>query len=300
MSSSRKAPRALLNKHGLAPSKKRGQNFLVNPDTARRIVAVGNYSRSERVVEVGVGLGALTTELAKQVEQVIGVEIDRGLIRYHEEEQDLPANVLLLHADILKISFEELSQHAGHPFKIIANLPYSISNPFLFKLIENRNLLSQVIVMLQKEVSDRLTAPVGSKTYGIPSVLLNSFASIQKHLLVKPAEFHPRPKIDSEVIEIVFTKRVISFSSDNLRFIVRTAFNNRRKTILNNLNNPSLFHRFPELEKTQIKAFARSILSESDIDPSLRAESLTSRQFEALTIAYENLLSDYTAVTNAD
>ena len=257
MSSASKAPKALLDKYGLAPSKKRGQNFLVNPNTARRIVAVGNYSGSERVVEVGVGLGALTTELAKQVEQVIGVEIDRGLIRYHEEEQDLPENVLLLHADILKISFEQLVQHTGQPYKIIANLPYTISNQFIFKLIENRNLLSQVIVMLQNEVSERLTAPVGSKSYGIPTVLLNSFASLKKHMLVKPSEFHPRPKIDSEVIEIVFIQRAITFSPDNLRFIVRTAFGNRRKTILNNLNNPSLFHRLPELNKTQIKTFAR-------------------------------------------
>jgi len=286
-------PRLTLTRHGLAPSKKRGQNFLVNPHTAKRIVSFGNYNDSECVVEVGVGLGALTIELASQVQKVIGVELDSGIIRYHETENDLPDNVLLIHEDILKIDFALLAEHTNIPFKIIANLPYSISNPFIFKLLENKHYLSSVIVMLQKEVSDRLTAMPGTKAYGIPTILLGSFARVTKHMLVKPVEFHPRPKIDSEVIEIEFLQRTIDYSMANYHRIVRSSFSNRRKTIQNNLNNPSLFPSISPKDRTLIKKSVLQILSDSMIDPQIRAERLTIKQFEELTAVYERFLASY-------
>jgi len=283
-------PKSSLIRHGLAPSKKRGQNFLINQGTARRIVAIGDYSASEKIVEVGVGLGALTVELATRVDTVIGVEIDSGIIRYHETEKSLPHNVKLLHEDILRLDFSKLAERAGTPFKIIANLPYSISNPFIFKLIENRNYVSRVIVMLQKEVSDRLSAVPGTKAYGIPTILLGSFARVKKHMIVKPAEFHPRPKIDSEVIEIIFSKREIDFSTHHHQRIVRASFTNRRKTILNNLNNPSLFPFIPADHGESIKPSVLKILADCAIDPQIRAERLTIDQFESLTKAYEALI----------
>lgn len=286
-------PRISLNKHGLAPSKKRGQNFLVNPQTAQRIVAIGNYHKNECVVEVGVGLGALTAQLAALTKQVIGIEIDRGIIRYHEEEHDLPDNVQLIHDDILKTDFTFLGKQAGKPFKIIANLPYSISNPFIFKLVENKSFVSQVIVMLQKEVSDRLTAEPGTKAYGIPTVLLGSFATIKKHLLLKPSEFHPRPKIDSEVIEIQFNHREISCSLSCYQKVVRTAFNNRRKTLLNNLINPSLFSSPPFSDRSKIKNAVLELLENTTIDPQIRAERLTIKQFEILAAAYEQFVNSH-------
>lgn len=291
--SSDNSPKSILAQYGLAPSKKRGQNFLVNPATAKRIVSFGNFSSGENVVEVGVGLGALTKELAPQVNKVIGVELDSGIIRYHETEKDLPDNVLLIHEDILKLDFGVLAEHASIPFKIIANLPYSISNPFIFKLIENKNFISNVIVMLQKEVSDRLTALPGTKAYGIPTILLGSFAEVKKLLLVSPAEFHPRPKIDSEVIEIKFTHRTIGCSLVNYQRLVRSSFSSRRKTIQNNLNNPGLFPLFSADNRTLIKTSVLQILSDSNIDPQIRAERLTIGQFEDLTIVYERFLSSY-------
>ncbi len=286
-------PKASLVKYGLAPSKKRGQNFLVNPETARRIVALGEYHDRECVVEVGVGFGALTRELAPRVQRVIGVEVDSGIIRYHETENDLPDNVVLLHGDILKLDFALLAAQAGLPFKIIANLPYSISNPFLFKLLENSRFLQSVIVMLQKEVSDRLCAAPATKAYGIPTVLFGSFARVTKHLLVKPAEFHPRPGVDSEVIEIVFANRDIGCSFANYRRIVRSSFSSRRKTILNNLNNPTLFPCFPTHQKNLIKNAVLQILNDNRIDPQIRAERLTCEQFEGLASSYETVLAAY-------
>jgi len=123
-----------LRSYKLAPSKKFGQNFLVNENTANRIVFAGQVQPEDTIVEVGVGLGALTTPLAKQVHHVFGIEIDSGIIRYHEQEGDLPQNVTLIHQDILKTDFEALYSRIGSKLKFMANLPYSISNPFLFKL----------------------------------------------------------------------------------------------------------------------------------------------------------------------
>jgi len=291
--SSDKSPKRSLAKYGLAPSKKRGQNFLVNPRTARNIVSLGNYSRDECVIEVGVGLGALTTVLASQVRKVIGIELDSGIIRYHQKENILPENVSLIHADILKLDFGLIAQHTPPPFKIIANLPYSISNPFLFKLIENSRDISTVVVMLQKEVSDRLTASPGTKSYGIPTIVIGSLAQVKKRMLVKPSEFHPRPKVDSEVIELSFFHPRLEFSLKHFQRIVRTSFNNRRKTIQNNLNTPSLFPFLPPDNQDIIKKSVVKILRNSNIDPQIRAERLSIVNFQELTTAYEQFLADH-------
>ena len=284
-----RTPKKQLAKYQLAPSKKRGQNFLVNPETARRIIDIGQYTQNEHIVEVGVGLGALTIELASRVEKVVGIEIDRGLIRYHQQEDDLPANVELIHGDILKLDFVTLAHRVGNPFKIIANLPYSISNPFIFKLLENRTVISQVIVMLQKEVCDRITATPGNKSYGIPTVLLSSFARVRKHLLLKPAEFHPRPEVDSEVVEISFFQRTLEFSEKNYHRLVRDAFNSRRKTIKNNLINSPLFASPGLSDKKRIKNKVEHLLEAAEIAPDIRAERLSANSFEKLALTYENL-----------
>lgn len=190
-----------LARYGLAPSKRFGQNFLVNPRTAKRIVGLGGFSKTDHVVEVGVGFGALTSFLSEAAGTVTGIEIDKGLVAFHKAEQDLPENVTLLHGDVLKINFSELRTHKEEKLKIIANLPYSISNPFIFKLIDNSTYIDAVTVMLQKEVADRLTASPGSKNYGIPTIILGSIADVKHLITLKPPEFYPKPKIDSVVIK---------------------------------------------------------------------------------------------------
>src|SRR3990167_1622380 len=167
----------ILTEHQLAPSKKLGQNFLVHRQTAERIVELSGVTPDDSVVELGVGLGSLTLPLAERVRQVIGLELDAGIVAYHRERQDLPANVTLIHQDLLKADFGGLATQSGGPLKILANLPYYISNLLLFKLIENRAALGWAVLMLQKEVGQRLTAPVGSKEYGVLSVLLADCAS---------------------------------------------------------------------------------------------------------------------------
>lgn len=280
--------KSLLARYGLAPSKTRGQNFLVNSSTAERIVLSARFDPDDCIIEVGVGLGALTLPLAQHVSKVIGIEVDSGIIRYHEKEKTLPANVSLLHADVLQTDLGHLAEKLGTRLNIIANLPYSISNPFIFKLIDNRMHVEQVVVMLQKEVCDRLGAAPGTKDYGIPTVLLGSCATVEKLMIVKPAEFHPRPKIDSQVMRIVFDENspeTCGFNS--LQKIVRASFHNRRKTLLNNLVSSSWIRENPAENKQDRKESVKETIRGAGLLPQMRAEVISIAQFQHLGATFE-------------
>ncbi len=271
----------ILTEHQLAPSKKLGQNFLVHRQTAERIVELSGVTPEDSVVELGVGFGSLTLPLAERVRQVIGLELDAGIIAYHHAHQDLPTNVTLIHQDLLKADFGGLAAQTNGPLKILANLPYSISNLLLFKLIENHESLDRAVLMLQKEVGQRLTAPVGSKEYGVLSVLLAGCASVQTIMQVGPGQFHPRPKVDSVVVRITFRPvpaRVAGLPPHDrklLRRIVNAAFGQRRKTLRNSLSAGMI----NGLSRERIS----DLLNQSGINPETRAERLTIEDFVRLT-----------------
>lgn len=271
----------LLKQQGLAPHKKLGQNFLIHKHTPQHIVDLTGIHPEDQVVEVGVGLGALTRPLAAAAGSVIGLEADSGLIRFHQETQDLPANVRLLHADILKISLESLTE-PGKQLKIVANLPYSISSPFLFRLIAHADQMDYAVVMLQKEVALRLMAKPGSKEYGAPTVLLASCAEVRPLLAVDRAEFHPMPKVDSLVIRINFhplpqrVQALGNFDRAMLTKVVHAIFNQRRKTLLNGLASAGL-----SLDKTALS----HCLIAAGFSPQLRGETLALEDFVRLSRA---------------
>jgi 16S rRNA (adenine1518-N6/adenine1519-N6)-dimethyltransferase len=271
----------ILSEHQLAPSKKLGQNFLVHRQTAERIVELSGVTPDDSVLELGVGLGSLTLPLSERVKEVIGLELDAGIIAYHREQQDLPANVTLIHQDLLKADFPGLAAQTNGPLKILANLPYSISNLLLFKLIENYESLDFAVLMLQKEVGQRLTAAVGTKEYGVLSVLLAGCASVKIIMQVGPGNFHPRPKVDSVVVRITFQPvpaRVAELPPHDrklLRRIVNAAFGQRRKTLRNSLSAGMI----NGLSREQIS----TLLSQSGINPETRAERLTIEDFVRLT-----------------
>jgi 16S rRNA (adenine1518-N6/adenine1519-N6)-dimethyltransferase len=283
----------VLKGNRLAPKKRFGQNFLVHKATAEAIVRAGKVCDTDIILEVGVGLGALTLPLAGAAQHVFGYEIDSGIIRYHKEENDLPGNVTLVHQDILTADFQEIAQKCGGSLKIVANLPYSISNPFIFKLIDNASLIKTATVMLQKEVADRLMAQPNTKDYGVPTVLLASCASVHKLMTLKPGEFHPRPKVDSVVVSIDFTRakeRTIDNSKYNFslfRQLVRATFNQRRKTILNTLSGAGLFYNSAGLDKTANKEHTLRVIKEADLLPNARPETLTVDDFINLAIQIE-------------
>ena len=291
--------RAMLKDHNLAPKKRFGQNFLVHKHTAEAIVNAGKITSEDVVVEVGVGLGALTHPLAKSARHVFGYEIDRGIIQLHSEEGDLPENVTLIHRDILTEDFDELHDKCGRPLIIMANLPYSISNPFIFKLIENAHLISKATIMLQKEVAYRLMASPRSKEYGIPTVLLGVYASVEKIMTLKPHEFHPQPKIDSVVITIDFTKNsrfiddIPEFNRLFFNRLVRTAFSQRRKTLLNTLTSGGFFNTPAGNDKILNKKYTQLAIEAADIIPSIRPECLTIKDYITLSTSFDDFQKNF-------
>ncbi len=272
--------RDILRQQGLAPKKKLGQNFLVHRHTAERIVAAAGVRAEDTVIEVGVGLGALTVPLARAAARVIGLEADSGIVRMHEQNGELPANVTLVHADVLKVDLAALAREAGGRLRIIANLPYSISTPFIFRLIDHHELVEYAVVMLQKEVARRLLAKPGTKEYGVPGVLLAACADVQPLLDIGPAEFHPRPRIDSMVVRLTFNpvpqrvRRLGDFDRGLLRRIVNGAFGQRRKTLLNALAATGMVK-----DKKQLA----SCIGQAAISPSVRAERLELEDFVRLS-----------------
>jgi 16S rRNA (adenine1518-N6/adenine1519-N6)-dimethyltransferase len=294
----RRQTRALLKDHNLAPKKRFGQNFLVHKQTAEAIVHSGQITKQDIVVEVGVGLGALTYPLSRASQHVFGYEIDSGIVRFHNEDGSLPHNVTLLHQDILTANFDELHDKCGNDLIIMANLPYSISNPFIFKLIDNAHLISKAIIMVQKEVADRLMAMPKSKEYGIPTILLGVCASVKKNMTLKPDEFHPRPKIDSVVITIDFTKisringDLPEFNRSFFNRIVRTAFSQRRKTLLNTLASGGFFRKNGADDKALNKIHTQQAIENANIAPSIRPECLDVADYIFLSTAFENLQKD--------
>ncbi|MGE4400534.1 MAG: 16S rRNA (adenine(1518)-N(6)/adenine(1519)-N(6))-dimethyltransferase RsmA [Desulfobulbus sp.] len=277
----------LLKRQGLAPQKKLGQNFLIHERTPRRIVDLAGLAPDDQVIEVGVGLGALTRPLAEASAKVIGLEADSGIIRMHQDQQDLPANVELIHADVLKVDFATLIE-PGKRLKIVANLPYSISSPFLFRLIEHAELMDFAVIMLQKEVAQRLAAQPGTKEYGAPTVLLAACAKVEPLLSVHPAEFHPQPKVDSLVIRITFhpqpklVQELGEFNRPLFTRIVHAAFGQRRKTLLNGLSSGQLMQ-----DKSQLTL----AIEAAGISPSVRAETLDLQQFVNLTRSIDRALT---------
>jgi 16S rRNA (adenine1518-N6/adenine1519-N6)-dimethyltransferase len=289
-----------LKSNQLAPKKSLGQNFLVNKHTAEAIVRAGHVLNTDTILEVGVGLGALTIPLAATARHVYGYEIDSGIVRFHKEEGDLPDNVTLIHQDILTADFQNISALCGGPLKILANLPYSISNPFIFKLIDNAPLVENATIMLQKEVADRLMARPSTKEYGVPTVLLASCATVKKVMTLKPAEFHPRPKIDSVVIFIDFASKrrgdqtnTICLKHFNLlKQIVRTTFNQRRKTILNTLSGGAWLITSEKISQSQIKNLTEAAILAVHLSPAARPETLSLSDFISLTKAMLQLQID--------
>lgn len=267
----------ILQNTKLAPLKKLGQNFLVYPETAARIVDLARVKQEDTVLELGVGLGTLTEPLARRANKVIGLEIDRGIIHWHQQKKQLASNVSLRHQDLLTADFQELAEECGHPLKIVTNLPYSISNPLLFKLLDNKESIEWAAVMLQKEVAMRLLAQPKSKEYGILSVLFAANARVINLLDVGPGQFYPRPKVDSVVVKIIFqpvperSQALPPHRPEFLRQIVRAGFQQRRKTLVNSLAAAPML----SFNKDQI----RNAMAKAGIKSKARAEDLRVENF---------------------
>ena len=266
--------------NGFQPKKGLGQHFLRDTGIVHKIINKARLDPSDHVLEIGPGLGALTIPLAASVHHVVAVEKDPRLAEMLKKRlgQDDISNVRLINEDILKLELEGIPGLPGKKMKVIGNLPYNISTPFLERLVENRNLVSRAVLMFQLELARRLTASPGNKEFGAMTVLVQYHAHISPLLEVSKVSFYPRPKVDSMVLELDFERPHPRRAEDETKFktVVRGAFAHRRKTLLNSLKR-TLSSRTSE----EILAALRKC----GIDPEKRAETLHIDQFLCLTSA---------------
>lgn len=246
--------------------KRFGQNFLHSESVIRRIVGSIAPARGDRIVEIGPGLGALTGPLLERVDRLDAVELDRDLVATLPDRLGHPENLVIHQADALTFDYRALA--GTKTLRVIGNLPYNISTPLLFHLLEQSETISDMHFMLQKEVVDRITARPGSKARGRLGVMTQARADADMLFGVPPGAFHPPPRVESAVVRIV--PRTLSDAQrallPTLEKVVRKAFGQRRKTLRNTLKDV--------LDARELERL--------DVDPGRRAETVTMEEFEAM------------------
>lgn len=264
-------PREYFSKIRSHPNKNLGQNFIKDFRIIERITQVAELSSEDEVLEIGPGLGALTVALADKAQRVVAIEKDRKLYEKLLELLGEYTNIELINQDALKTDYKSL--YKGKKLKVIANLPYSVSSPLLFKFLEAREYFSSLVLMLQQEVGERITASPGGKTYGSISVMLQAYFMISSEFRVSPESFWPKPKVDSVVLKLVSLDTPRAEISDEKLFekVVRAAFSSRRKMLGNSMQS----------------AFSKDMIAQalikSGIDPKRRAETLSVEEFAKIT-----------------
>lgn len=270
-----------INKH--FAKKSFGQNFLVDQNYINKIVSALAPQNGETIIEIGAGRGALTEKLIDSGANVVAIELERDMIAVLKENFGDNRNFRLIEADVLKIDFKELlkNQPANQKVKLVANLPYYISTAILQKLIEQREVFSEMILMFQREVVDRITAEAGNSVRGFLTVLVQAYLEVEKLFDVPPKAFRPAPKVWSSIARLI-TKEEVKNSIKNeklFREIISAGFRQKRKTIFNNLKNVS-----DDLqEKFEKKGGVANILENINIAPNRRAESLSLDEWKNLS-----------------
>ncbi|MBU4370426.1 MAG: ribosomal RNA small subunit methyltransferase A [Proteobacteria bacterium] len=262
--------RKMVARYDIHPRKRLGQSFLEDLNIIRRIVALAEPAEDETIVEIGAGLGFMTEELAKRAGRVIAIEVDPRLVSVLRERFAGQERVEVVQMDVLKYDFS--SACPGGRVKVVGNIPYHISSPILFRLLDFRRSISLMILMFQKELADRIAAPPGTKDYGIPSVIVARYTRVVSAMTVPPTCFYPMPDVVSSVLRIEVLREPELPDGALFAKIVRAAFARRRKTLWNNLRGIGL----PE-------EMVDRVFIQSGIDRTRRAETLSVEEFSLLT-----------------
>ena len=228
----------MMEKHDLRPSKSLGQNFVVDPNTILKIIRAANIEKGEQILEIGPGLGSLTSQLSV-TSKVVAIELDRYLIPALEEVLNhfgKRENVEIVQEDAMKIDWQEFFTQRQGVWKMVANLPYNIATPLLVTLLENAPEIQAIYVMVQLEVGERFAASPRSKAYGIPSVKAHYWAETKVLGKVSPNVFLPVPKVDSAILQIIRKSSPPEVNYANFSRLIQTAFQHRRKMIRKSLN----------------------------------------------------------------
>ena len=269
-----------LKKHRITLTKKYGQNFISDPSLLERIASICDWKDGDVALEIGPGAGTLTRAIAAHADRMLAIEIDRRLASLLEESLSGCDNVKLIFGDALKSDLDALVRdeldHDGD-YKLVANLPYYITTPLIMHVLEDSEHVDELVIMVQKEVGERLCAKPGSRTYGAVTVMVQYLATASRAFDVGRRAFTPPPDVDSTILHLVpYKKRPIQAKDDAMmRRVVKAAFSQRRKTLRNSLASLGVD-----------KASIATALEKAGIDEQRRAESLSVTEFVALADAF--------------
>ncbi len=271
--------REVLERYNMSAKKKFGQNFLIDSGVLEGIVEAAGVTKDDFVLEIGPGIGTLTQYLAEAARAVVAVEIDTSLLKVLDDTLSEYDNVTVINKDVLKVDIGELAAqyNDGKPIKVVANLPYYITTPIIMKLFESGAPIEGITVMVQQEVAERMAAVPGNKDYGSLSLAVGYYANARQVLSVPPSSFIPQPKVGSAVVNLTrYDEPRVTVRDEKYLFeIIRTSFNQRRKTIANSIsNNPHL-----GASRQQVQ----DALISMGIDERARGEILTLEQFAELS-----------------
>jgi len=275
---------AVLQKYNFNFQKKFGQNFLIDTHVLDKIIEKANITKEDFVLEIGPGIGTMTQYLCEEAGEVAAVEIDSNLIPILKDTLSEYSNIEIVHGDILKVDIGALARekNQGKPIKVVANLPYYITTPIIMGLFESHVPIDSITVMVQKEVAERMQASPGTKDYGALTLAVGYYAKPEIVANVPPNCFMPRPKVGSAVIRLKRHEHpIVQVEDEKLMFdLIRASFNQRRKTLVNGLNNaPGIF-----LGKEKIQ----ECLKELSVSETIRGEALTLEQFARLSNIMKN------------
>jgi len=276
--------KSLVKKYGIRPKKRLGQNFLIDKNVINKILKHIAPSKNECILEIGPGLGVLTEGLLKQGASVIAVEKDRQFSDILKKELiDYEDRLEIITQDIMRF---DLKKHCSNKkIRVVGNLPYYLTTPLLFFLLEHRETTTSAVLMIQKEVADRLCASPGTSDYGRLTVALNYFSSIKKVMQVSKSCFFPQPKVDSTIIEIQFKSKKdtseTNFTHDLFLDVVRICFGQRRKNLLNCLSSSKLC----DISKQEWG----DLIERCQISPRQRAEKLELEDFIKLSTQIQSI-----------
>ncbi len=274
----------VLQKYQFNFAKKFGQNFLIDTHVLEKIIRAAQVTKDDFVLEIGPGIGTMTQYLAENSREVFAVEIDEKLIPILQDTLSEYDNVTVLNQDILKVDINKIAmeRNGGKPIKVVANLPYYITTPIIMGLFESHVPIDSITVMVQKEVADRMQVGPGTKDYGALSLAVQYYAEPYIVANVPPNCFMPRPNVGSAVIKLTRHENPpVTVENETLMFrLIRASFNQRRKTLVNGLNNSSELNIPKEVIIQSIEALGLS--------PTVRGETLTLQQFAQLSDEIEH------------
>lgn len=275
----------ILKKHGFTFKKSLGQNFLTEPNILRKIVETGGIDENTNVIEVGPGIGALTEQLARNAAQVLAFEIDDRLLPVLQDTLAPYPNVTVVHQDVLEADLVKTTGEVftkDLPIKVVANLPYYITTPIMMHFLESDLPVAEMVVMMQREVADRISAAPGTKAYGSLTIAVQYYMEAKLAFIVPKTVFVPQPNVDSAILKLTRRPTPAVAVTDEQAFfrLTKAAFQLRRKTLWNNL-----LHAYGKDDAT--KAWLTKSLEEADIDPKRRGETLSLAEFAALSNALE-------------